>query len=368
MSRTKKFSLHRLAGFGLVEIMVAMVIGMLAAIIMLQVFALSESRKRTTTSGGNAQSNGAIMFYQLQRDIGQAGYGFSSVGLFRCNATWTVASGSSIGTAIPLAPVTINPATSIIPAGDGNTDTLLIMYGNTNGEPQGNVINSQSGAVSNVQMPSAFAVNDRVIAAPAACSSNLTLDRITATSATTVTTATSAAGTTLYNLGPAPTVLAYAVRQGKLTVCDYMVNDCGISANTSNSSIWVPIASNIASMRAVYARDTSGTMDGIPDTPYDQTAPTTSCGVARISAIDLILVARSGQLEKEVVTTTAANAPKPVNAPTWAWSATVPIVATGGTLGPGTGTDEPWQHYRYKTFEGVVPIRNVAWMGVPTGC
>jgi type IV pilus assembly protein PilW len=47
------------AGFSLVEIMVGLAIGMLAVIVILQVFALSEGRKRTTTSGGDAQSNGA---------------------------------------------------------------------------------------------------------------------------------------------------------------------------------------------------------------------------------------------------------------------------------------------------------------------
>lgn len=75
---------HREAGFGLVEIMVGVVIGMLAIIVMMQVFSLSEERKRTTTGGGDAQSTGVIAFYQLQRDLGQAGYGFGTTELFNC--------------------------------------------------------------------------------------------------------------------------------------------------------------------------------------------------------------------------------------------------------------------------------------------
>lgn len=371
-----KLSIHRPAGFGLVEIMVGMVIGMLAVIVMLQVFALSEERKRTTTSGGDAQSTGVITFYQLQKDIGQAGYGFAATDLFNCNITWAVASGSNLATAIPLAPVTINPPTSIIPAGDPNTDRLLVIYGNTNGEPQGNPINSSSGTGYKVQMPSSFTSGDKVVAAPTTCASDLILDRVTGTDTTTVTVATGSTGVTLYNLGPAPTALAYRVRNGNLTVCDYIVNDCGLDSNKSLDSVWIPIASNIVSMKALYARDASVTMDGIPDT-YDQITPGSAsdtsgiapkCGWARISGVSMALVARNSQYDKSIVTTTARNAPAPVNAPTWAGNATASIIATTGTLGPDAVADEPWKHYRYKVFQGVVPIRNLAWMGVPKGC
>jgi type IV pilus assembly protein PilW len=346
--------------------MVALAIGSFAAIIMLQVFAMSEERKRTTTSGGDAQSNGIIAYYQLQRDIGQAGYGFSATGVFGCNLVWPVASGN-IATPVPLAPVTINPATSIIPAGDANTDTLLVVYGNTSGQPQGNRIVAQSGATSTVQMPTSFAIGDRVIAAPsstaasppAPCTSNLLIDQITAVTAMNVTVATGAAGGTLYNLGPGPSALAYAVRGGNLTVCDYMANDCGLPANAGNPAIWVPIAENIVSMKAVYWRDTSAPMDSIPDANgHDQLVPTTGCGWARISAVNLVLVARSGQYSKEVVTTAA---------PTWSENTPAPILGAGA-IGPNTAADEPWKHYRYKTFEAVIPMRNIGWLGVPAEC
>jgi type IV pilus assembly protein PilW len=341
------------AGFSLVEIMVALVIGSLAAIIMLQVFALSEERKRTTTGSGDAQSNGMIAFYQLQRDISQAGYGFSATRLFNCNVVWPVASGANIATPIRMAPVTINPGAAIIPAGDANTDTLLVIYGNDNGQPQGNLILAQAGATNTVQMPTSFALNDRVIVAPSACAGNLLLDRITATDTGSVQVSTAAAGTTLYNLGQAPSILAYAIRGGNLTVCDYLVNDCGIAADKDKPSIWVPIANNIVSMRAVYLRDT-GAMDGIADT-RDQATPADSCGWARVPAVNLALVGRSGQFNKDFVTSTA---------PTWAENGVAPIGGTGAAL----STDASWKNYRYKVFEAVISLRNVGWMGVQTGC
>lgn len=383
--RMSKLPLRRRAGFSLVEIMVGLVIGMLAIIVMLQVFALSEGRKRTTTGGGDAQSNGAIMLYRLQHDISQAGYGLTSIRLFNCSATWAVASGATIATAVPLAPVTINPPVAIIPAGDTNTDTLLLVYGNGNGQPEGNIISAQAGStVYTVQMPSSFTAGaagagDRVIAAPSPCGT-LNLDRIAAVGANNVTVVAGTVGATdspLYNLGPRPVVLAYAIRGGSLTVCDYMLNDCG-TANTANSSIWVPIGSNIVSMRAVYGRDDVAAGSPVSTTViqnanvniWDKTQPTTACLWTRVAAISLVLVARSSQFEKELVTTTAINVGLPVNAPTWAQNSVAPIVAAGNLppLGPDTAIDEPWKHYRYKVFQTVAPIRNVAWMGVPIGC
>jgi type IV pilus assembly protein PilW len=356
------------AGFSLVEIMVGMVIGMLSVIVVLQVFSVSEGQKRTTTGGGDAQSAGAIAMYQLQNDIGQAGYGVSSISLFNCNIKWALPSGTNIATAVPLAPVTINPAVNIVPAGDPNTDTILVMYGNTNGEPQGNTIIAPGATVNTVQMPSAFATGDKVISAPSACgSTQLAINSISAVGANSVTLATAgiANGAVLYNLGSAPVILAYAVRNGSLTVCDYLVNDCG-SADTDDSSIWIPLAPNIVTLKAQYARDTDGTMDAVPNI-YDGTTPSgssASCGWARVSALRLALVARSNQYEKTNVTTAA---------PTWAGTnAGNPVGSASNPIdvskNPDGTNNSLWQRYRYKLFETTVPIRNVAWMGVPQGC
>lgn len=358
-------------GFSLVEIMVGLVIGMVASIVILQMLALSEQRKRTTTSAGESQSDGVIAFYQMARDIGQAGYGFTTLNLFNCNTTWTVG-GTAIGTALPLAPVTINPGTAIIPAGDANTDTVLVMYGNAGNEPQGNVIYSASSNVYTTQMPAAFAQNDRVIALPAAGCVNppLTLDTVTATAALNVSVATGVAGVTngtLYDLGPAPLLLAYAVRGGNLTVCDYTLNDCGAPANASDPTKWVSIASNIVSLKAQYGRDTLTATPTVATPPvyakvdtWDQTTPTSNCGWTRAIALRLALVARNSQIDNDPsLATINQNTP-----PTWAGNANDPIVSPANVL----STNANWQQYRYKVFQSVVPMRNVAWMGVPVGC
>jgi type IV pilus assembly protein PilW len=221
----------------------------------------------------------------------------------------------------------------------------------------------------NVQMPSAFLANDRVIAAPAVCAGNLTLDRVT-TNIGTVIVATGAAGVTLYNLGPGPKILAYAVRRGNLTVCDYVLNDCG-AASVTDTSIWVPVAANIVGLKAEYGKDdpnNGGTAIPVTDTPpayarvgpFNSTAPTTACDWTRIPAVRLAIVSRSSQLEA-AKDSSGAVIPVTAAAPSWVGGS----IDVSATAVPSGFT---WQNYRYKVFQTVVPIRNVAWMGIPVGC
>jgi len=403
------------SGFSLVEIMVGMVIGMLGLIIMMQVFTLSEGQKRATTGGGDALTSGTIALFGLQRDIHQAGYGVSDPKLLGCSVL--LRAGVTLN---GIAPMTINHAS--IPAGDANTDTLLLVYGNSSGSPQGDGITAQpatAGAsvapdIYAVQAPTSFTGADRVIATPQnrATPCDLTLTSITgvgvgSSANVTVNAGTGVAGVSngiLFNLGQAPRVLAYAIRGGNLTLCDYMVADCSNAASTGNATIWVPIANNIVSLKAQYGRDTMlgltplvTTMDGIVDwydqtTPYGPsaitpsppnpapqgtaqpappmapgaTAPSYQCAFARIPAVRLALVARSATFEKTAVTTAA---------PTWDGSAAHtpnPPTASdsiGWTADPvDLSANAIWQNFRYRVIQTVVPLRNVAWQGVPTGC
>jgi len=360
-------------GFSLVELMVGMVIGMLGVIIMMQIFSVSEGFKRATTGGDDAQNNGAISLYNLQRDLRQAGEGSnaytdnaasaSSFALIGCNLT--LRAGVTINA---IGPVMINagiPTTGI----DANTDRLLVFYGSGYDGPEGDRIEAQpatniytlAGFAAAGGTPS-IAVGDWVVAVPtprpAPC--NLSMEQVTAVAGSNVTVAAGVAGMpggALFNLGQAPRFMAYAVRSGSLTTCDYMVNNCGVYTAAN----WVQLASNIVSMRAQYGQDTTaGTMDGTVDI-YDQTTPTTNaCQWVRMRAVRVALVARSAQLEK-------AGAPFPTPGPlTWAGSTANPIGSAVNAI--DLSADADWQRYRYRTFETVVPLRNMAWLGVQTGC
>ena len=331
------------SGFSLVELMVGMVIGMFGIIVMLQVFALAEERKRTTTGGSDAMTEGVMALYALQRDIRQAGYGVSALDILGCPVTVS-------GVTIALAPVTINPAAAIIPAGDANTDTLLVIYGNSEGQPQGTAY--AANTVNPTPANRYVVIDSPCTAAP--ISSGATSRAVSGV---------------FYDLGPSPRVLAYAVRSGNLTMCDYLAQNCSVAAN------YAPVANNIVSLRAQYGHDNvttpnplpAGSTPGVPDAvtgnipayrvdTYDQTqdlpaGASVACKWARTGAIRLGLAARSALFEKDAVTTKN-------------------LVWDGGTLidVESVGSDEALKNYRYKLFQTVVPLRNVTWMGVQEGC
>ncbi len=74
-------SFFRQAGFSLVEILVGLVIGLLATLVILQVFSVFEGQKRTTTGVADAQTNGSIALYTLARDLQRAGFAMEPVGV-----------------------------------------------------------------------------------------------------------------------------------------------------------------------------------------------------------------------------------------------------------------------------------------------
>lgn len=374
------------AGFSLIELLVAMVIGMIAIVVIMQMFSMFEAQRRTTSSGDDAISGGTVSLYELQRDLQQAGWGISAVPIIGCSVTGLVSGGA----AIPLVPVSINPAA--ISGADANTDTLVIVTGNGNGSVEGDLIDSvPSGNQYAVHTPSAFAANDRVVPVPRTRPSpcSLALTSVSSVAAPNVTVAAGAAGIAtndlLFNLGRQPQVRAYAIRSGNLTVCDYVANNCGNAANNGDVNVWVPIASNVVSLRAQYGRDTAtGGMDAIVDvwdrsiatsaTPVSTNATknTDACGLVRASAVRVVLVARSTQPEK----TTSSGAHVTPNAPLWLGSdpaePTSPVAAERTAVSIVLPSPDPtwptWQDFRYKVFQTVIPMRNISTQGVPEEC
>ncbi len=66
---------HR--GFGLIEIMVGLAVGAVSMLVIFQLYSAFEDQKRATTTGGDAQTNGALAQYILEREIRSAGNGIT---------------------------------------------------------------------------------------------------------------------------------------------------------------------------------------------------------------------------------------------------------------------------------------------------
>ena len=361
-------------GFTRVELMVSVVIGLLTTLIVAQVLLFSEGQKRSTTAGTDAQINGAQEIYALQRDLQMAGYGFaSSPALIGCPVharynSVNIATGAAAPTLVTLlAPV-------VIDATDANRNTLRVLSSAkasfavpTRILPPGY---DPAGAgslktVFPVTSSLGVAAGDLLLAAKADASR---CEAFVATAAPTVDgeiNRVDAAST--WNALGFPS-LAYV--PGDLLVNLGSVLDRRYSVSATNTlqttefSITTPTTAatprdlhpHIVVLRALYGKDTNA--DGVVDL-YDTTTPTTSAGWQQLRAIRLAVVGRSAQYEKELVTTAK---------PQWdvGASATVSGAADCGTskcvtldVEATVGTE--WQHYRYKVFDTVIPLRNLLW-------
>lgn len=374
-----------MGGFSLLEMMIAIVIGMFSVLVIMQVMSNTTTSRRIAVGGGDAQLNGVAALRALELDVEQSGLGLQSFNILGCSLSYTAADGGAVSLAA-LAPLNINPAVSIVPAGDANTDTVLVISGNSGSPSEGDTVTAATASTSYVvTTPDSFATGNQVIVAPSTRATGCALQaaQVTGVSGYTLTvsggTSGLASGSIAYNLGSSPSVHAYAVRNGQLTMCDYVAYNCASTSYTStlNSTVWVPLASNIVSLRVQYARDTSGisgstsVMDGAVDT-YDQVTPgaagdsttiATYCKWARLIGVRLVVVALSQQYDKTLSYTPGGPNLAAVTALTGNKTVLPVLTWDGSTAAPITLTATNWDHYRYSTLQTMIPLRNAIWQG-----
>jgi type IV pilus assembly protein PilW len=126
-------------------------------------------------------------------------------------------------------------------------------------------------------------------------------------------------------------------------------------SSADGSSTTQDLYPQIVNLKVLYGKDANG--DGVVDT-YDTTAPTTNADWKKVLSVRIALVARSNQYEKDVVTTAAPQWDLG-SATTVTGAATCNSTSQCLTLGVSQVTD--WQHYRFKVYDTIVPLRNMLW-------
>jgi type IV pilus assembly protein PilW len=356
--------------------MVALVIGLLAMIVVLQVFWLSEGSKRTSTSGGDAQQSGALALYQIQRDLLQAGYGMNSMPMLGCTLR-----GYDAGPPVrdPIPPSVFVPV--FIAQGAGNaSDTLTISYGNDDIQTTpATLTQANNGTNVNYQVTTklGFDLMDLIVVTEAG-NPDCTLaqvNNIPPPTSSVIIHNTGVnnprynkasgigisynVGALVYNLGQLPVSDIYTV------VAPSAASPSGVLTiqNSISDAVAAPLADGIINLQAEYGADdgvNDGTVsrasyvanDGIVD-HWTTVNPTTPAGWGQIIAVRVVVVARSSLREKINRTTGACDAT--ANMPSWSGSATSPITLSDDSDGTS------WRCYRYKTYEATVPLRNMIW-------
>jgi type IV pilus assembly protein PilW len=138
----------RQQGVTMIELLVAMVIGLLGTIVIFTVYQNAEGYKRTTVSAGDAQSNGAIALFSLERYIRTAGSSLTSTNeaqtgtptpprpnlLLGCPLFGFpvpgVVTGPNGAASTPIAPVRIIDGSRLAGGVASTSDVIVIMAGN----------------------------------------------------------------------------------------------------------------------------------------------------------------------------------------------------------------------------------------------
>ncbi len=362
-----KSSRARQAGFGLVEIMIGMVIGLLGIIVIYQTMAVGEGYKRTTTSGADAQQNGAMALFSVERDLRMAGYGVNNAALLGCTVLIYDQGPPVREFSFVMAPVVI------VDGAGGLPDSLVVTFGNSDllSTPV-ELVQNMAGPTSFYKVGTRYGFNPGDIVIAAESGKNCSLAQVTglptapaetdrvlhnsgnyvdlngATVAARYNKAaglgviynafdyTAGTGGRLFNIGLNPALNQYSVQNGQMTVAAVLQGGAAI-----------PVADGVVQFQAQYGKDKVGN-DGVVDA-WESSMPAvpTAADWAQVLAMRLAVVARSGLREKANPATGVCDIT--TAAPTW----------SGGTL--DVSTDPNWQCYRYRVFETTVPLRNMIW-------
>ncbi|SDX07099.1 type IV pilus assembly protein PilW [Collimonas sp. OK242] len=368
-------------GLSLIELMVAMVIGLVVSLAIFSVMSVSEARKRNTTGANDMNQNGAFALYQLDQAIRSAGTGFSQryALTFGCainanNSGKAVIPPASlpspfssltanIGGAFRMAPVIISQ--------DPNgklSDTLIVMAGSAGyGEMpiESTSVPTASPSALHLLNTLSFSAGQQLLVAErpgdssgslsacllesvdntysgSASSGVLPLGGKFYTAGTDKALASYSSSSVALNLGFNPSFQLYGVGSNNALVAFDLLNGTAAGADL--------IADGVVEMHAIYGVDNAnnGTIAWTaPTGTYAASAlldGSVDAGkrIAAIKAIRIGLITRSAVEDKNVVLSTA----------------TLPAMFDGTAFSYAKTLSEGEQKFRYRVLDATIPLRN----------
>lgn len=371
----------RQAGMSLLEIMVAMAIGLIGCVVIFQMFSASEARKRTISSSSDMDVAGRLARMVLERDLSLAGYGFGAAASPSATGSapamgCTVSAydngrpGGSQDFNFVLAPVVITDGAS------GASDTISVLKGSSMFLSFSKIIDQATASTLRIKADTGGRTGvqrgDAVVALNATGGMTCALYEITGDSnadqltfdlnaASNYTTAAGQSKTARYNksggvgftlvgdgrvfnLGPTPARTTWLIQGNRLV----FRNDLAwTDANGDGQNDLVEAADLIINLQAQYGVDSDGN-GMIAASEWTTTTPTSWTGLL---AVRFALLTRDSQFERSQVTTTT---------PIWS-GGTFTMANVDGTADSnptGSNAQNNWRNYRYNVFEAVVPLRN----------
>lgn len=396
-------NIRHLRGFGLIEILVGLVIGLIAILVIGQVVAVFEGQKRTSTGGSDAQTNGAVAMTMLADEIRMAGFGLTSPGLGNSDGNLLCPLGTNIyfsGTTVSnpgagpadggiVAPVRIiNGAAGasdqiVVARSDAEFGVLTAIVQTTMTAPTirvnsdlgytqpGQLFLVGAGNGSKVctilQLSKAATANagdwDLEFAAGAATPHNAPNPAVSFATFPAYT-----AGDKVVNLGYRPatgsSLMAdrgfmyrrYLVSGNYLVVADQSQAPIATAYTSANTT---PLVDHVVSIQGQYGvapANSQTVSQWVEPTGTWDASTMSAANISRIKAIRIAVVTRSSQLEKPDSSLPGGHV-SPAMLTLWT------------KVNPGDDTppvfNVPDQDYRYKVFTTIVPLKNVVWGRLP---
>lgn len=385
---------HSQQGLTLIELMVALTVGMILTLAVFIVLSEAEGRKRTTTSINDASQSGLYALANVEQLVRSAGSGFNMLqdDAFGCalNASRSttqllpVQSGFGLpapfasvnpGTAgqFKLAPVLILPGQTTPSVSGTASDVLVIMSGSSGrGDAPIPFVAATSAGGSTLPAINAVGVkaNDFVLVASKQLANRPCMIQQVKSSYTAGTTPIDLTGATysrstinsinltsfvdpswVINLGPQPLFTLIGVGDNNTLFTYDLLNTAGTTNPTP-----VELAEGVFELHALYGISTDTNGDGVfdaiewvspTDSRYNLTAMNTDSSLmSRITAIRVGLILRTSLPEKTAVTT----------GPLSLFSGVTNAAGNSLTYSRTLSGDE--QKFRYRVLESTIPVRN----------
>ena len=361
-------------GASMVELMVAVTLAMVTTLVVMQVLAVYEARKRTATEGNDAEIGAAIALHLLERDVRMAGAGLTMPSGMLCRLGINIYyDGAAISDAAPLAPLRLVD-------GGAAPDRIRVARNSADYGPAPAIIVKSMptpSSILTVNDDAGLLENDLFIVGSPDGSKICTLMQMSREPQPTGNgwNLNHNSGQFPYNPPNPSNVFTTAIRYDvgdivvnvgqppMLRTFGVLCNDGGAPTDTNSCDLaaWdtldqpaspdlvdvESISPQVVNMQAQYgiAPANSQTVDQWVDATGAWQAPT-AANQARIKSMRVAIVTR-GNLAREVVS-----------------PASIVLWDAGEPTERSMALSDDERHYRYKVLHVVIPLVNVIWAGV----
>jgi type IV pilus assembly protein PilW len=352
--------MRKQGGLSLIEIMVGMAVGLVGTVAIMQVYAVNEEMKRTTVSTGEAQLNGTLALFSMERDLRMAGWGMSDSQGLALGCTSMHWAQNGVAQAVrSFVPASLNNK-------DDAPDELSVIYGTDSQRMLPTTLTADmADPDSDLALDNAAGIDVGDVLMLVETGKDCTLMQVTAIAPGGVLTHTGsgyfnpppgtvtptyAKGALVFNLGQ-PVGRRFAISEkGHLTATDFL------TAGAEQT-----ISPDVIDMQAEYGWDdgsNGGTVEDRIVDRYSTVSPANRSQWKQILALRVAVLARSGKQERATTVggEEVCNATTEASFPRWGEDRanTFPML-------PREWDGSAPFCYRYRVFETVIPLRNVIW-------